>query len=255
MSKQAHYHVMSHGDNLSPGSELKLEHRVYSDNLGDAIAPFKDKPIAELEALREQSASAEQAVFDRLREAVKEWEQCAAHTLFLNGAIEYAKVEPTRHSDNRWCENQFGNWEISNATYVMYYHIYERTKYDRELKMSVPIAWDLTWHLYTHAPEINRNGHGHRVKIAGQDRKQFTTKEDMQRYLNGRIGTYAHLFTEDCPPVPSKYAHVFKVNGHLLPGYTTVPGDIPKPPKPNRERLLKNKTSQGKAKNPIERSR
>ena len=41
----------------------------------------------------------------------------------------------------------------------------------------------------------------------------------MEKYLNGRIKAYAHLFTEVSPPVPPEYADHFKVNGLLLPGY------------------------------------
>lgn len=41
----------------------------------------------------------------------------------------------------------------------------------------------------------------------------------MEKYLNGRIKAYQHLFTEVSPPIPPEYAEHFKVNGQLLPGY------------------------------------
>ena len=41
----------------------------------------------------------------------------------------------------------------------------------------------------------------------------------MEKYLNGRIKAYQHLFTEVSPPIPPEYAEHFKVNGQLLAGY------------------------------------
>ena len=42
----------------------------------------------------------------------------------------------------------------------------------------------------------------------------------MERYLQGRIKAYAHLFTEISPPIPAEEKRRFCVNGVLLPGYT-----------------------------------
>lgn len=42
----------------------------------------------------------------------------------------------------------------------------------------------------------------------------------MEKYLNGRIAAYAHLFTEISPPIPQDQKGRFCVNGVLLPGYT-----------------------------------
>ena len=37
------------------------------------------------------------------------------------------------------------------------------------------------------------------------------------------IAAYAHLFQELSPPLPENHAHLFSVNGQLLPGYTVQP--------------------------------
>ena len=39
--------------------------------------------------------------------------------------------------------------------------------------------------------------------------------------MQGRIKAYAHLFTENSPPIPDEYTRPFIVHGQLLPGYTT----------------------------------
>lgn len=57
-------------------------------------------------------------------------------------------------------------------------------------------------------------------EIAGQRDKRFTDKAAMEKYLNGRIAAYAHLFTEISPPIPQDQKGRFCVNGVLLPGYT-----------------------------------
>lgn len=65
-----------------------------------------------------------------------------------------------------------------------------------------------------------------KAKIAGQDRKVFTDKAAMEKYLNGRIKAYDRLFTEISPPIPQEYADYFKVNGMLMPDYT-IEGEEP----------------------------
>ena len=51
----------------------------------------------------------------------------------------------------------------------------------------------------------------------------------MEKYLQGRIAAYAHLFTEISPPIPKEHLKHFCVNGVLLPGYTVEDPDAMKP--------------------------
>ena len=49
----------------------------------------------------------------------------------------------------------------------------------------------------------------------------------MEKYLQGRINAYIHLFKEISPPIPAEHEKRFCVNGVLLPGYTVeAPGEI-----------------------------
>ena len=57
----------------------------------------------------------------------------------------------------------------------------------------------------------------------------------MEKYLQGRIAAYSHLFTEISPPIPADARQRFCVNGVLLPGYTV---DVPTPPPPDVDELL-----------------
>ena len=105
--------------------------------------------------------------------------------------------------------------------YKMTYRIYEQTHYDRTKQKTVIDAWYLSWYLHYNTvrnPTPDLTGDG--WQIAGQRDKRFTEKADMERYLQGRIKAYAHLFTEISPPIPKGQEGRFSVNGILLPGYT-----------------------------------
>ena len=122
----------------------------------------------------------------------------------------------------------------------MRYHVYENTRYDRQAQKSVPYSWSLTWSVYTNGPN-----HGQNVKIAGQERKTFSDKAAMEKYLAGRIKAYDRLFTETMPLIPKEYAEPFKVNGLLLPGYSiegeppqhTAPQQAAQPTRPDPEKV------------------
>ena len=67
-------------------------------------------------------------------------------------------------------------------------------------------------------PFTQRAPGNQQAKIAGQDRKVFASREELDKYLNGRIKAHEHYFTEISPAIPKEYADYFKVNGCLLPG-------------------------------------
>ena len=178
-------------------------------------------PLAELLSLRAESAAAEQEVFDRLKEQAAAWEEQAGRTLFLDKALEYARTLPVTHTANQWEAPDEYRHIRSNMVYQMDYSISENTRYDSAAQKSIPYSWTLRWGLYTNAPHGNQ-----REKIAGQDRKVFASREELDKYLNGRIKAHEHYFTEISPAIPKEYADCFKVNGCLLPGYT-IEGEEP----------------------------
>ena len=178
-------------------------------------------PLVELLSLRAESAAAEQEVFDRLKEQAAAWEEQAGKTLFLDKAIEYARTLPVKHTSNQWEQPDNYRHIRSNMVYQMSYSISENTRYDSAAQTSVPYSWTLRWGLYTNAPRGNPM-----EKIAGQERKVFASREELDRYLNGRIKAHDHYFTEISPAIPKEYADCFKVNGCPLPGYT-IEGEEP----------------------------
>ena len=208
-------------DNLEPASTMRIERRIYFESGKADLSEMVKLPLAELLSLRAESAVAEQEVFDRLKEQAAAWEEQAGRTLFLDKALEYARTLPVTHTANQWEAPDEYRHIRSNMVYQMSYSISENTRYDSAAKKSVPYSWTLRWSLYTNAP------HGNPMeKIAGQDRKVFSSREELDKYLNGRIKAHDHYFTEISPAIPKEYADCFKVNGCLLPGYT-IEGEEP----------------------------
>ena len=208
-------------DDLEPASTMRIERRIYFESGKADLSEMVKLPLAELLSLRAESAAAEQEVFDRLKEQATAWEEQAGRTLFLDKALEYARTLPVTHTANQWEAPDEYRHIRSNMVYQMDYSISENTRYDSAAPKSVPYSWTLRWSLRTNAP-----GSYQQAKIAGQDRKVFSSREELDKYLNGRIKAHDHYFTEISPAIPKEYADYFKVNGCLLPGYT-IEGEEP----------------------------
>ena len=208
-------------DDLEPASTMRIERRIYFESGKADLSEAVKLPLAELLSLRAESAAAEQEVFDRLKEQAAAWEEQAGRTLFLDKALEYARTLPVTHPANQWEAPDEYRHIRSNMVYQMDYSISENTRYDSAAQKSVPYSWTLRWSLRTNAPGSYRQ-----AKIAGQDRKVFASREELDKYLNGRIKAHDHYFTEISPAIPKEYADCFKVNGCLLPGYT-IEGEEP----------------------------
>lgn len=208
-------------DDLEPASTMRIERQIYFESGKADLSEAVKLPLAELLSLRAESAAAEQEVFDRLKEQAAAWEEQAGRTLFLDKALEYARTLPVTHTANQWEAPDEYRHIRSNMVYQMDYSISENTRYDSAAQKSVPYSWTLRWSLRTNAPGSYRQ-----AKIAGQDRKVFASREELDKYLNGRIKAHEHYFTEISPAIPQEYADYFKVNGCLLPGYT-IEGEEP----------------------------
>ena len=208
-------------DKLEAAETMRIERRIYFEAKDRDIAPYASLPIAQLLSMRSESAAAEQAIFDSLKEQAAAWEEQAGKTLLLDKALEYVRTPHVQHTANEWRENEYNRHTRSNRVYQMNYYIYENTRYDKEAQKSIPYSWTLTWSVRTNSPSRTQ------AKIAGQDRKVFTDKAAMEKYLNGRIKAYDRLFTEISPPIPQEYADYFKVNGMLMPDYTIEGEDPP----------------------------
>jgi hypothetical protein len=213
------YEVYRGLDSLTPGEKLKIEHHVSLTRDQINLSELVPLPLVELEKRRADSTAYERVLYEQLIKAAGKWEEQAAITLLLDKAIEYDKTPAAAHSANSWRKDENGDHSVSNAVYKMRYRVYEQTRYDREKQASVPVSWLVDWSVYTNSPPKSSSRGYSNIKIAGQNRKRFTDKSAMEKYVKGRIAAYAGLFTEISPPIPQELEKYFTVNDLLLPGY------------------------------------
>lgn len=221
MTERDFYDVYSYGDRLKPGDELKIEHSVHFCRTRADLTDLTALPASELEAMQKTSEKQEKDIFNKLCAATEEWERQGANTLRIVKALEYVKTREVAHTSNicKKCEHSY--YEISNKVYKMTYRIYENTAYNHHLKKSVPASWEVSWWVTLNKP--HNADFSSSIQIAGQERKKYSDKAAMEKYLQGRKDTYAYLFTQLSPPLPKAYLGHFSVNGQLLPGYTAEP--------------------------------
>ena len=81
-------------DYLTEGSQLKLEHNVYCEDVD--ISSLITQGADALEALRQDSIDGEQKALAIVQAAAKQWEQQAAVTQKLNRSLEYLRTPPLR---------------------------------------------------------------------------------------------------------------------------------------------------------------
>lgn len=217
------YTAYSYGDKLEEGHKLTLEHHISFDQRHADLSALTWMPLDRLQALRNKSVEAEKTVFRDLQEATKHWEEQAAQTMILDRAIEYVKTPEVQHSGNRWEDTDYGWRKISNMVYQMSYRIREDTAYDHKQKKQMPVAWYVSWSVSYNVPRRKDPYSSTPSPLASQDNKRYTDKAAAERYVQGRVAAYAHLFQELSPPLPENHAHLFSVNGQLLPGYTVQP--------------------------------
>ena len=189
-------------DRLDPADSMRIERKLYFEQDKADISGLIALSMEQLREIREESAAAEQTIYEDLKQRATAWEAQAGQTLAVDKAIEYVRTPEVKHTANQWEAAENDRHIISNRVYQMRYHIYENTRYDREKGQSVPYAWTLSWNVYTNSPD----GYN-QAKIAGQEKK-FADRAAMEKYLNGRIKAisiyllkYRRLFRKNMPTI------------------------------------------------------
>lgn len=222
---EKYYRSHSYGERVLPGSWLKIERGISLIDTKIDLAKLVQHSPETLQTMRDSSTAKEQAIFEKLQAVVVEWEEQAAGTMLINSAIEYLRIPKQEHTSNQWVENEHGWHSISNMVYKMTYRVNVTTVPDHTTGQERPVNWELNWSIYAQSP--NPSPYSRQSDIGGQ-KKRFGSKEEMEKYLAGRIQKYAGYFTEISPAIPEEHADIFKVNGCLLPGYTLLGSDLPK---------------------------
>ena len=196
-------------DTLTPGHKVKIEHTVYSGDESD-FSDLLKLTVGDISALKEKNITQEQAAYKKAIDALKDWEALAANTRKYEKALNYKNAPEVSHTSNKWEKDGNDRFTISNKVYKMTYDIYERSSWRNNT-----VKYDARWHIYTNRPYTQIS-----YKVAGQERV-CAAREEAEKYIQGRIKAYSHLFTEISPPIPKDLEKSFMVHGHLLPGYVT----------------------------------
>ena len=204
---------------LTPGVEAEISGHVWRSEGKSGAAELVALSMDELERLEQASMEKEKAIFQSMCDLLPSWAAQAKETVCIRAAMEYLKVSPVKHTSNEWTMFDTYRHERSNMVYKMVWWVNERTEYNRGLHKSEIVAWDLRWYIcFNTIQNPDKTGSG--WQIAGQDSKVFKDKTALDKYLQGRIAAYAHLFAEISPPIPKGEEGRFSVNGVLLPGYS-----------------------------------
>ena len=89
-------------DKLETAETMRIERRIYFEAKDGEIAPYVSLPLEQLHAMREESAAAEQAIFNDLSSRAAAWEEQAGRTLLLDKTLEYVRTPHVQHTANEW---------------------------------------------------------------------------------------------------------------------------------------------------------
>ena len=106
---------------IEAAETMRIERRIYFEAKDREIAPYASLPIAQLLSMRSESAAAEQAIFDDLKERAAAWEEQAGRTLLLDKTLEYVRTPHVQHTANEWQTTEHNRHIRSNRVYQMNY--------------------------------------------------------------------------------------------------------------------------------------
>lgn len=221
---------------LKPGEELRFSEHIYRGPTSQDISDLIEFSVDELIEKEHSSMAAEEKIYAQMCDLRDQWIEQAAETIRIRKAKQFLFIPAVKHTNNQWCSDESGWHEISNKVYRMTYRISEGTT-GRYHKNPRTVYWDISWSVMLNTPSNPDNG-AYRRKIAGQSDKRFSAHPSMEKYLQGRVTAYQHLFTELSPPIPKEHEKCFCVNGILLPGYTIEDPNALKPDETKVDELL-----------------
>ena len=102
-------------DKLETAETMRIERRIYFEAKDGDIAPYVSLPPEQLHAMREESAAAEQAIFNDLSSRAAAWEEQAGKTLLLDKAIEYTRTTVVQHTSNEWQKGEYDRYTAATG--------------------------------------------------------------------------------------------------------------------------------------------
>ena len=126
-------------DRLFHGAGLKIDRSVYYKGDCD-ISDLITKSAKEVENLRDESIGKENAAYEKVLQAVAEWEKSALVTKRHKRALEYLTAPPIEHTSNQWTVDDYDYKVRSNMVYLMKYRIDKRQSRNGTIKWDVELS-------------------------------------------------------------------------------------------------------------------
>ena len=126
-------------DRLFHGAGLKIDRSVYYKGDCD-ISDLITKSAKEVESLRDESIGNENAAYEKVLQAVAEWEKSALVTKRHKRALEYLTAPPIEHTSNQWTVDDYDYKVRSNMVYLMKYRIDKRQSRNGAIKLDVELS-------------------------------------------------------------------------------------------------------------------
>ena len=161
-------------DRLFHGAGLKIDRSVYYKGDCD-ISDLITKSAKEVENLRDESIGNENAAYEKVLQAVAEWEKSALVTKRHKRALEYLTAPPIEHTSNQWTVDDYDYKVRSNMVYLMKYRI------DKRQNRNGAIKWDVELSVKT------QSVHWQSAVIFERREKTFSSEESAQKYIDGKI--------------------------------------------------------------------
>lgn len=221
---------------FEPGKQLRIFCYANVREKDLNLAELVKLSLEQLKAEEGISTEKEKELFGKVESCIHEWEKQAEETIRLRKAQEYLRTLPVRHTFNQWVENANDWYELSNMVYKLTYHTSKNT-FSQGNGKPPAVRYSLSWSLVFNTPRKPLD-YQSGWKIAGQSDKRYMDEGEMERYLQGRIKAYSHLFTEISPPIPENAKKHFCINGTLMPGYTIESPERLEPDNKEMEDLL-----------------
>lgn len=199
-----------HSSGITFGEKIQIDRRVEVDISELTQDELYSKNLQQLSSEIISCCEEERKSYLDVLDSIKKWEECAAKTQKCQKVIDVLSVKIPPNTCNVWKSiRPLDGEEISNGVYCMRYHIGEDKTHGNNM-----CTFRVTWSFFLNSPFS-----GKKKTLKTAYRRNFSTRELAEKYINGRKKYYSKYFQELIPEIPSEHIDAFCKHGILLPVY------------------------------------
>lgn len=229
---------------LNPGSRqendstpsIEVSCSVYFNPLSKPspdLSTYEGLTLDEVNSYERENIDEQKKIYQEIMNLLKQWRIVAALGTTLQMYENYLTCAQLESTHNTWqfdkdywggSDDNNSREVISNATYKMFIdrHYCDPQSYSYSKGKNT-----VEYSFFVRKPVDSSTGVG---AIIMDGRKTCVTKEECEKYIEGRKKAYSKYFTEEYMPVPRSCKHFFSVGNMLLPGYCVAQPDDVVPP-------------------------